>query len=73
MISSDRYFPEASGNAAVSTVTSDEGQGLFKAELQLPASLTFEGTAEEVRSALNRLADHFAAASEAILTHLTEG
>lgn len=71
-IASSRYFPLPLGNAAVSVVSEDLGSGAFKATVQLPAEVVFTGTSNEVMDGLADLADHLAAAREAILTYLTE-
>lgn len=72
-ISADRYFVNPAGAAAASTVTEDLGGGQFKATIEVPISLVFEGTSSAVMDSLSTLSNHFAAAREAILTHLTGG
>jgi hypothetical protein len=68
-----RYFLQDEGNEAVSTVVEGGAASTFKATIQLPATLVFEGDSNAVMDALSTLANHFADAREGLLTHLTEG
>ncbi len=71
-IDASRYFIHDTGNQAVSVVSADNGGGAFEAVVNLPATIAFAGTSNQVMDGLAALADHLSAAREAVLTYLTE-
>lgn len=71
-ISSDRYFLMVNGAAAVSTQTSTDGGSNYEARIEIAPIIVLSGTANQVMDALSSLSNHFSAAREAILNHLTE-
>lgn len=68
-----RYFLLDDGAAAVSTTVTDEAGGQFSAKVEMPTNVTFNGDANAVMDSLSALSNHFSAAREALLLHITEG